>query len=216
MKKTGYVIFITLLFSFGFSEVGFYDKNESDSAGTTKVMAVSGFSGNLLMPSTKITDEVLLIGKPAPTFVLPDLNNDYIFLRYFCGEKLKRSFKIKNQQKNIVLLSFFASWCVPCKKEIPHLENISKNLQDKPVKLFLVNVGESKSKAMEFLDSLNVSLPVLLDTYKKVSDQFKVSTLPRLVLIDRNGIVRGYKIGYAESEDLESLLLNAINQLLEE
>jgi thiol-disulfide isomerase/thioredoxin len=171
---------------------------------------------NLLMAKTPVDEEILLIGKEAPRFVLPDINNEYVFLRYYCGKQLKRSVKIKNQEKQVVILSFFASWCKPCKKELPHFQKVADEFKDYPVKFFLVNVGEDRETAIRFAKSLGLHLPILLDTYKKVSENYKVETLPRIVLLDKNGVVRGYKIGYAEDDQLEKKLKIALLLLVDD
>lgn len=171
---------------------------------------------NLLMPSSPVDEDILFIGKPSPVWVLPDLNNEYHFLRYYCGEPLKRNFKIKNQTKKVVVMSFFASFCEPCRYEIPHLEKIRQEMADSGVVFFLVNVGEDRTTVEEYLRQYQIAMPVLLDRYQKVSQGYNVTTLPRLILIDRNGIIRGYKIGYSREEPFEELLRSAILTLLRE
>lgn len=171
---------------------------------------------NLLMASTPVEEDILFIGKEAPHFVLPDLNRNYVFLRYYCGKQLKKSYTLKNQKKKVVVLSFFASWCKPCQKELPYIQKISTAFKEKDVQFFLINVGENRKSAKLFVQKLDVHLPVLLDTYKKVSESYKVATLPRLVLLDKNGIVRGYKIGFVENENFEERLAMAITVLLNE
>ena len=153
------------------------------------------------------------MGKEAPTFSLPDLNNDYIALRDLCGEKLRKPWK--NKTKNVVVLSFFATWCKPCIAEIPHLQKLQKKYSDKTVKFFLVNVGEQKEKINEFLKTKSISIQILMDKYKKISEKYDALTLPRLFIIDKNGIIqleqRGFKNGEKFESDLDQILSKLIN-----
>ncbi len=174
---------------------------------------------NLLMAKTPVDEEILLIGKEAPRFVLPDINNEYVFLRYYCGKQLKRSVKIKNQEKQVVILSFFASWCKPCKKELPHFQKVADEstlMRSSAASDVYKRQGEDRETAIRFAKSLGLHLPILLDTYKKVSENYKVETLPRIVLLDKNGVVRGYKIGYAEDDQLEKKLKIALLLLVDD
>ena len=108
------------------------------------------------MISTCFSQDSLRIGDQAPSFSLPDLKNQYIFLRDFCGEKLRKPWK--NKTKHAVVLSFFATWCGPCKREIPYLEKLMNQYKDKPVKFYLVDVGEDPSKVKPFVKKSKVKI----------------------------------------------------------
>ena len=88
-------------------------------------------------------------GSPAPTFSLPDLEQNYISLRDYCGEKLRKPWK--NKEKHVVIISFFATWCKPCMEEIPHLEAIAQKYRNRHVKIFLIDVGEETQKVADFI-----------------------------------------------------------------
>jgi thiol-disulfide isomerase/thioredoxin len=156
----------------------------------------------------------LELGSEAPAFSLPDLDNNYIFLRDLCGEKLRKPWI--NKVKQVVVLSFFATWCVPCNKEIPHLSELEKLFAEKPVKVFLVDVGEDREKVRLFLGKNKITLPVLFDQYQVVSEKYGANALPRLVVIDKEGNVRKYKKGFEDPSVFMSEMTNLLNSLSEE
>lgn len=158
------------------------------------------------------TIEELLIGSEAPGFSLPDLNNEYVFLRDYCGEKLRKPYAKK--EKQVVVISFFATWCVPCKKEIPHLMKLEERFKNKPVKFFLIDVGETKDKVEPFLTENNITLPVLIDQYQVTSKKYGATSLPRLTVIDKQGKVQKYKKGFEEAEPFEAEMEALLNELI--
>jgi len=156
----------------------------------------------------------LAVGSKAPGFTLPDLNNNYVFLRDFCGEKLRKPWK--NKIKHAVVISFFATWCVPCQKEIPHLMKVQDKFKDQPVKFFLIDVGEKFEKVSPFVKKNGYTIPVLLDQYQVTKEKYGAHTLPRLVVLDKNGFVRLYKTGFDESAPFENDMTVLLEKLLRE
>ena len=153
----------------------------------------------------------IITGNEAPTFSLPDMNQNYVSLRDLCGDKLRKPWK--NKTKNVVVLSFFATWCKPCMIEIPHLEKIQQEFKDQPVKFFLVDVGEEREKVLEFKEKKSVNLEILLDRYQKTADNYDALTLPRLVVIDKAGIVRKEQKGFSDAAVFESEMRNLLSEL---
>jgi len=158
-------------------------------------------------------NEPLCIGCDAPTFSLPSIEDDYISLRDFCGEKLRKPWK--NKTKHIIIISFFATWCEPCKKEIPHLEKLQNEFKDRPVKFFLVNVGEERQIVSKYLQEADVKIPVMLDRYQKTAEKYDALTLPRLYVIDQNGKIQRKQKGFSNPDDFEIEMRELLNILLE-
>ena len=156
----------------------------------------------------------LIPGNEAPTFSLPDMNQNYVSLRDFCGDKLRKPWK--NKTKNVVVLSFFATWCKPCLAEIPHLEKIEQEFKDTPVKFFLIDVGEEREKVLAFCEQKNINLNVLLDRYQKTADNYDALTLPRLVVIDKKGIVRKEQKGFSDALVFEEEMRTLLSELVKE
>ncbi len=82
------------------------------------------------------------VGEISPTFYLKTIDREDFYLRNYCG-KLRQPWKNKTQ--HIMVISFFATWCVPCMKEIPELEKIADKYKDKNVKVVLIDVQEKRN-----------------------------------------------------------------------
>lgn len=136
------------------------------------------------------------IGNPAPIFVLKSLDDNEVFLRDFCGD-LRQPWK--NKIQHVVIISFFATWCQPCMKEISELENVVANFKDKELKVFLIDLKEEKSVVQKFVTEKKFQSPVLLDKYGVVAQNYGVSSLPRLFVIDREGKIVWKTTGYQEN-----------------
>lgn len=170
------------------------------------LVSSSLFAGKSAAPSLKVGDK-------APTFYLRDVQNNDVFLRDFCGQKLRKPWK--NKEKYVVVLSFWATWCGPCQKEIPVLQEIMDGYKGRKVKAFLVNVGEKKEKVAPFVEKKKFRLPVLLDIYSMVSSKkYQTSSLPRLFVIDQNGIIRHMEKGFKGADHLRGELKKALDKLL--
>jgi len=120
-------------------------------------------------------------------------------LKSHTGENLRLS----EHRGEVVMINFWASWCGPCRQEMPLLEELYAEYQPLGFTILGVNVEEDSSKARELLKEIPVSFPVLFDTQSKVSKLYDVIAMPSTVLVDRDGNVRylhhGYKPGYEES-----------------
>lgn len=139
-----------------------------------------------------------LKGQPAPDFVLRTLDNANLRLSEHMGE--------------VVMLNFWATWCGPCRQEMPLLDELYNKYRRAGLVLLSVNLDDTADRAAEMASALRITYPVLLDARKEVSRAYEVGTLPVTVLIDREGVVRyvseGYKPGYEKSyaDELRKLL----------
>jgi len=169
------------------------------------------FMVSILFAKNKKVDS-LHIGSKAPLFTLQNTAGEYVFLHDYCGQQLRKPWI--NKTKHVVVISFFATTCLPCQREIPHLMELSGLFKNRPVKFFLIDVGETKDKALPFIQKKKYTIPVLLDRYQVVSDKYGVHTLPRLVVIDKKGVVRRYTIGYKSNKDFVPQMQRLIDTLL--
>ena len=139
----------------------------------------------LLINSAAFSQEnILKINQPAPTFVLKSIDDNYVYLRDFC---VKLRPPTMNKKQHVVIVSFFATWCKPCLKEIAELKPILEKFKDKEIKLLLIDLKEERPIVEKFLKQHNLPGIILLDKYGVASKRYGVTTLPRLFVIDKNG-----------------------------
>lgn len=114
------------------------------------------------------------------------------------GENIKLS-ELRGQ---VVMINFWASWCGPCRQEMPLLEQLYQRYQSMGFTLLGVNVDEDHTAADKMLGNVTVSFPILFDDQSQVSKQYQVKAMPSTFMVDRDGQVRhlhkGYKPGYEE------------------
>lgn len=108
--------------------------------------------------------------------------------------------KLSELRGEVVMINFWASWCAPCRQEMPLLEEMYKKYNDLGFVLLGVNVEEDSSKAGDLLKEVPVSFPVLFDNKNDVTKLYKVVAMPSTVMVDRDGkmryLHRGYLPGY--------------------
>jgi len=129
-----------------------------------------------------------LDGQQAPDFALQNLDGENMRLSEYRGE--------------VVMINFWATWCGPCRQEMPLLDELYDRYERVGFQLLGVNIDDDPRRAMEMADELGISFPVLFDDRKEVSELYRVEAMPVTVILDREGVVRythyGYKPGYEE------------------
>jgi peroxiredoxin len=129
-----------------------------------------------------------LAGQAAPDFVLKSASGTNLRLSEYRG--------------NVVMINFWATWCGPCRQEMPLLNDLYSRYERVGFSLLGVNIDDDSRRAMDMAEELGVSFPVLFDERKEVSKLYQVEAMPVTVLVDREGKVRhvhlGYKPGYEE------------------
>jgi len=155
------------------------------------IVALGWFA--LPAPAGKVAE-----GQPAPDFTLPDLLGAQQHL----------------PKGKVVLLNFWATWCPPCRKEMPSMIELHKQLEGKGLAIVAASVDKDRSKLDSFVREYNIPFEVLHDADGAISRQYSVFRYPETFLIDRQGVIRFHLIGAVEWTD--KTVLKAINTLLAE
>ena len=125
---------------------------------------------------------------PAPNFTLPTAD----------GQNLA----LQEQRGRVVLINFWATWCGPCKQEMPHLNRLHEKYRSAGLVLLGVNIDDDPRNGIAGAAKLGLKFPVLLDADKRVSRLYDLASMPSTVVIDRDGRVRYLHRGYREGYEL--------------
>lgn len=139
------------------------------------------------------------VGKSAPDFQLASLDGQTMALSDFRGRP--------------VLINFWASWCGPCRYEMPFLQRLheDKEWADKGLVILAIDIGEDPETVREFVANYRLSFTVLLDTEQEVALAYNVRGIPTTFLIDEDGIIRDIKMGaFASKAEIEGRLSKII------
>jgi peroxiredoxin len=120
-------------------------------------------------------------GRAAPPLGLSDLDG--------------RRVDLKAHRGKVVLVNFWATWCEPCREEMPSIQRLRDRMSGKAFAVLMVNVDEPDSRVRRYVEGARLDLPVVLDPGKRVTAQWDVKMLPATFLVGRDGRVRYRVIG---------------------
>ncbi|MCH7536984.1 MAG: TlpA family protein disulfide reductase [Proteobacteria bacterium] len=139
-------------------------------------------------------------GQVAPDFALKSTTGENLRLSEYRGD--------------VVMINFWATWCGPCRQEMPLLDELYRRYHRVGFNLLGVNIDDDTTRALRMVEELDLHFPVVFDTRKEVSRLYNVEAMPATILVDREGNIRhvhhGYKPGY------EDKYLDQIRALLRE
>ena len=138
-------------------------------------------------PTTEIGARV---GKNSPVFTLDNLE----------GSKVN-----VGQPGKITVINFWATWCPPCREEMPELERFSRKNQQK-IQFYAVNLQESQDKVKDFMNEHKYTMPVLLDTNGMVAKQFQIAAIPTTIIVDKNGLIKHRQSGAMTMNELDGII----------
>ena len=157
---------------------GVSDK-EGPSAAPTRMLSMGSFTP----PS-----EPDFVGKPAPAFVVRDVDGHPVTLSGLHGKP--------------VLLDFWATWCEPCRESMPYVQSLYDRFKDKGLVVLGIDTNESAEKARDYFAAQKFSFANLLGTGSDIVRNYGANAIPRLLLIDKDGIVRYVHRGWGPNIDL--------------
>ena len=133
-----------------------------------------------------------IVGKAAPDFILSSLDGKAVSLDKFKG--------------TVVFLDFWASWCPPCKKEMPEIVTLAKKFNASGLSVVAVSVDKKKEHATAFMSTVpgaTGALTVLHDPEASAVSAYMAQAMPTSFIIDRSGVIRFVHFGYREDDPVE-------------
>ena len=115
---------------------------------------------------------------------------------------------LKEQHGKVVLLNFWATWCPPCRKEMPDLEKLYQQFKDQGLVILAIS-DEDASKVLPFIAQQKVTYPILLDPGRKVNELFQIQGIPKTFVYDRNGKLVAQSIDMRTRRQFLELLAQA-------
>ena len=140
------------------------------------------------------------IAREVDGFTLLNLNNEKVDIKSFKGK--------------VVFVNFWATWCGPCREEMPAMERLYNKYKKRGFVILAINHMEKKDKAINFMEEMKLTFPALLDMDGSVSKLFNVYALPSSFFIDKKGRIRGVAYGSRKWDDHGAMEI--IEQLLGE
>ncbi len=134
-------------------------------------------------------------GQPAPDFVLRNTEGALV--------------KLSDLRGKVVFVNFWASWCVPCKKELPDIQKLYDEKRADGLEVLAINWQDDPATATSFFDSHNLTLPLLLDRSGSVYTQYRLQGLPDSFFIDREGNIAALQFGSLTEAKMRERLATA-------
>lgn len=145
---------------------------------------------------------------------IPSLDNPFAAPEFQLKSENGKTHSLKDYRGKLVILNFWASWCPPCRAEMPSMERAWKKIKDQNMVILAVNVGEDADTIFEFTGQYPVTFPLLMDSDSSVIAEYPVRGLPTTFIISPDGIVRHRVIGGREWDaqrlinELKAIYLN--------
>ena len=159
----------------------------------TALMLVIVFTLGLGLAGCSSAETAPEVGKLAPDFQLSNLEGQSVSLSDFRGQP--------------VLVNFWATWCGPCRYEMPFLQRIHEEQGANRLVVLGINLGESPGEVSEFMGEFGLTFTTLLDSGQDVALMYNVRSIPTTLLIDENGVIRDRKVGaFTTMKELETIL----------
>ena len=155
----------------------------TESGGSARPRMLSG------APFTPPSDAEM-VGKPAPDFAMRDVEG--------------REYTLAGLKGKPVLLDFWATWCEPCRESMPHVQKLYELFKDKGLVVLGVDTNEAADTARKYFEDNKYSFASLLGSGNDVIEKFSAHSIPRVVLIDKDGVVRYTHTGWGTGMDLTS------------
>ncbi len=136
------------------------------------------------------------VGEIAPDFTLKDLDGNLV--------------RLSDLRGNVVFINFWATWCPPCRAEMPEIEAVHQEYKDKGVVVLGVDISEPESTVRQYIQQGGFSWAIVLDGTGEVARDYQIAAIPTSFFLDREGIIRAVSIGAITKRAMEDKLAEAM------
>ena len=117
------------------------------------------------------------------------------------GDRARDFEQLSRLRGKVVLVDFWASWCEPCKRELPILNKLAPKLKEKGVEIVAVNIDDKRDNAEAFLRSHGLDLTVVYDKDHKIVGEWEPPKMPTSYVVDKNGVIRAINGGFDAGDE---------------
>jgi thiol-disulfide isomerase/thioredoxin len=156
----------------------------------------SGYGGPVYVVCEVAGGNGPVIGEPAPAFSLCDDGGDV-------------AFETRDPGAPVTFINFWATWCVPCRRELPDIQKVYDEKRDSGLQVFAINHAEDRETAIAFLNSRGVTLPLVLDPEGRLYDAFRLQGLPDSFFIGDDGTLRTLQYGFLTEDKMRERIEQA-------
>jgi thiol-disulfide isomerase/thioredoxin len=149
-----------------------------------------------IKPEAESVETEKLVGQAAPDWSLPNLAGETISLSGLKGK--------------VVLLDFWATWCPPCREELPVLIDLAKEYRDKPFAFYAVDYSEDAATIRQFMEETGLDIPALLAAGTRITDDYRIVGIPTVFVIDKGGRIAAVHVGLQPRERLKESIDKAL------
>lgn len=147
--------------------------------------------------------------RPSSGTLAPDFTMT-LYKDYQAG--LPSTLKLSDLRGKVVVMNFWASWCVECRKESDALEAVWRTYRDQGLVVLGVDYLDNEAPAYEYLKSYSTTYPVGADLQEKISRQYRITGVPETFFIDKNGVIRKTVIQALTRQELDSTVQSLLNE----
>ncbi|HUB26925.1 MAG TPA: TlpA disulfide reductase family protein [Tepidisphaeraceae bacterium] len=169
--------------------------NRTKAAMLISLLILAGAKNGLAdPPASQPADASGLVGKPAPDFKLAGLDG--------------KTHTLSELKGSAVVLDFWATWCIPCHQELPHLDAMYQQQSPNGLKVYAIDTNDDTTKAGKYISDNHLTLPVLLDPDTTAATAYVVDEQPETVIVGKDGVIQKVFIGF--TPDTEQKLEAAV------
>ncbi|MBI3961263.1 MAG: TlpA family protein disulfide reductase [Deinococcus sp.] len=164
------------------------------------VVAAVAYQQSRQSPSNQLSDvpEGVLVGQRALNFTLQTADGRTVSLADYRGRP--------------VLVNFWGTWCTVCREEFPVFEQVYRRYRDQGFEILTVNIGESAAAVRQYAQDMGLSMPMLLDSDRAITQAYRVFGTPTNIIIDKNGIITDRMTRGLEEQALVRQVENLLKQ----